>query len=698
MRVFFFLISSLAACTDKSDDTGGDDRTTGSTSTVTSTATTSVTSTPTTSTTSTPTSTTSTSTVDTDPDADGDGVLASEDCDDTDAEIFPGAEERCNGLDDDCDEEIDEDIVGPLYLDADSDGWGDEERSVAGCEVPEYATLTPGDCDDLDAEVSPDAAEVCNGIDDDCDGDTDEDDATDAAIWYADSDGDGYGDSAVTTVSCESSSSTVEDDTDCDDSDPEVFPGSARSDDPATSTDGDCDGTIACIDANCDGNVDMLHSGYWGAVSGYTEDDVVYWGDGGDMSSATTTTLDEGGTWWHAADDLDGDGYVDLVVVSSSGTAFPGDAGVVYWGSAAGYSTADATALEAPGSNRVAIADFDADGWPDLVFATFRVGNNAATGYVGDSYVYWGSKAGYSDKDRTALPTTGAWDIATGDFDVDGNLDLVFCSYYDDESGDYYEPPSLVYWGDGSDFSTGNVTELATAGCRDVKTADLDADGYPELVIANTFDNSGDWKIDSTIYWGGPSGYSEAASTGLPTSYTWGAVIGDFNGDGWDDVAFSSGWNEDGYDGPSYVYYSDAGTFDPLDVDELDGDATYSLGAADLNNDGIDDLVLPGMGNDVLGATTTSRVYWGHSDGLSQCVSTELTTPYPGEVSIGDMNADGWPELVFPAPYGWAGYESSPEALIFWGSEDGYSDDEITAFGDGRGAWVAPLLIGDTDW
>jgi len=83
--------------------------------------------------------------------------------------VFPGAEELCNDLDDDCDEAVDDDDpVDPAawYLDADGDGYGDADRSVAGCEGGSGWVDDATDCDDLDPAVY----EVANGVDDDCDG------------------------------------------------------------------------------------------------------------------------------------------------------------------------------------------------------------------------------------------------------------------------------------------------------------------------------------------------------------------------------------------------------------------------------------------------------------------------------------------------------------------------------------------------
>ncbi|MCP4805982.1 MAG: hypothetical protein GY913_34660 [Proteobacteria bacterium] len=154
-------------------------------------------------------------------------------------------------------------VIG--FADSDGDGFGDVNDSVEECELPAGYVENSDDCDDADAAVNPDGTEVCNGVDDDCDGGVDLD-AGDAATWYADADADGFGDSAVTEVGCEASSGFVEDDTDCDDTDGDTFPGA----------DEYCDGH----DDDCDGEVD--------------EDDAV---------DATT---------WYA--DADTDGYGDTAV------------------------------------------------------------------------------------------------------------------------------------------------------------------------------------------------------------------------------------------------------------------------------------------------------------------------------------------------------------------------------------------------
>ena len=105
-------------------------------------------------------------------DMDGDGFASveygGEDCDDDNDDVFPGAEERCNGQDDNCDP-ADDELWTTVYADGDGDGWGSGSGSM-GCPDEEVST-SDQDCDDAEASVFPGADEVCDdGVDQNCDG------------------------------------------------------------------------------------------------------------------------------------------------------------------------------------------------------------------------------------------------------------------------------------------------------------------------------------------------------------------------------------------------------------------------------------------------------------------------------------------------------------------------------------------------
>jgi len=169
-------------------------------------------------------------------------VANADDCDDDDASSHPGAIDPCNGIDEDCDGELDEDGQNQtLYLDADRDGAGSPSSSWTGCDgqsPPLYTAAAGNDCDDLDPEVRPGRVERCNGRDDDCDGSRDED-AIDPLPFFVDNDGDGHG-AGEAVLRCEGDTAGLAStDDDCDDSDPDVFPQAIER---CNGRDDDCDG------------------------------------------------------------------------------------------------------------------------------------------------------------------------------------------------------------------------------------------------------------------------------------------------------------------------------------------------------------------------------------------------------------------------------------------------------------------------
>ena len=96
------------------------------------------------------------------------------DCDDSNAEIHPAAEERCDEIDNNCNDEIDEGVKSTWYPDKDADGFGDDSDLVEACEAPEDYIDRGGDCDDLEVFSNPLMIEVCDEFDNDCDEEVDE--------------------------------------------------------------------------------------------------------------------------------------------------------------------------------------------------------------------------------------------------------------------------------------------------------------------------------------------------------------------------------------------------------------------------------------------------------------------------------------------------------------------------------------------
>ena len=166
-------------------------------------------------------------------------VLNNTDCDDTDANVHPGATEICDGKDNDCNGQIDEGVTNTFYADADGDGYGNAAISVQACTPPAGYVADNTDCDDTNSNIHPGAPEICDGKDNNCNGQTDE---GVTSTFYADADGDGYGNAAISVQACSAPAGYVASNTDCNDTDANIHPGAAEI----------CDGK----DNNCNGQTD----------------------------------------------------------------------------------------------------------------------------------------------------------------------------------------------------------------------------------------------------------------------------------------------------------------------------------------------------------------------------------------------------------------------------------------------------------
>lgn len=165
-------------------------------------------------------------------------VANSTDCNDSNNAIHPGATETCNTVDDDCDGQVDESVQFTFYRDQDNDGYGDLNVTTTGCSAPVGYVSNSSDCNDGNNTVYPGAGELCNLIDDDCDGQTDE---GVQLTFYRDNDNDGFGDAAIIVFACSTPAGYVSNSADCNDNNNSIYPGAIE---VCNTADDDCDGSI----------------------------------------------------------------------------------------------------------------------------------------------------------------------------------------------------------------------------------------------------------------------------------------------------------------------------------------------------------------------------------------------------------------------------------------------------------------------
>lgn len=402
-------------------------------------------------------------------------------------------------------------------------------------------------------------------------------------------------------------------------------------------------------DLNQDGYLDLVFSNYAsGTVSTtwqYDIDSYIYWGGPDGYTTTNRLGLPTLGASSNAVADLDEDGYLDIVfgnVGRGSGSApYPDVDSYIYWGSNQGYSEAYSTTLPAGGVTGSSVADLNGDGSLDIVFSRYivLVAGYPYYSFETDSYIYWGDNGTYTTTNRTGLPTRGAVGNYVVDLDQDGYLDIIFSNYRQDGlepdyRSDIYEINSYIYWGSSQGYTTTNEgrLELPTVGAHGSSVADLNKDGYLDVVFSNrnTGDGSGYlYGIDSYIYWGdGTRSYTVTNRTELPTMGTYGNSIADLDGDTWPDIIFSNHQSSPSdHIEDSYVYWGSSTGYTTTNRTDLPTVGAAGNTVGDLDNDDHLDIVFSNR-RDGDNYNQNSYIYWGDSTqtGYSIASRTELPT------------------------------------------------------------------------
>jgi MYXO-CTERM domain-containing protein len=410
------------------------------------------------------------------------------------------------------------------------------------------------------------------------------------------------------------------------------------------------------------------------------------------------------------AGDVNGDGYDDVIVGAFGYDDGESGEGVlfVYYGSASGLS---ATADWSDGSDEVggylgivvdAAGDINGDGYSDVIAGAF--GHSAPEALEGAAYVYLGSSSGLEANPSTSLESNQAsarmgWSVAgAGDTNADGFSDVLVGAYLYD-SGQNNEGKVWLHLGSASGLETTSTwsaesnTSDAELGFSLAPAGDVDGDGYGDVVV-------GAWHYSNGQTWEGRSYLYQGTATGLESSASWSPeggqyygyfgnsvnTAGDVNGDGFSDVVVSAYFYDTSVAdaGKVYVYFgSETGlpttaSWTREASQNLAGFGKSVSSAGDVNGDGYSDLLVGayvydnGQNDEGLAA-----IYYGSPAGPSETASwsaeSDSTEAQLGNsiAPAGDVNGDGYDDVVVGAHEYFDGEEAEGAAFLFQGSASG---------------------------
>jgi hypothetical protein len=564
------------------------------------------------------------------PDDDQDGFREDVDCADDDPEVNPGAEEACDGIDNNCDGEVDEGVTSDFLPDADGDGFADPDADPAiACERPDgyLPASAASDCDDTDPLTYPGANEYCDGVDNDCDGQADPTECRplDSAdiVLRGEADGDRVG-SLVAGIG----------DTDGDGF-ADILIGAPEADPAGTGT------GIIYIMAGPVAPADELSSEARATISGDSINDRV-------------------GTSASGGEDFDGDGIVDLALGAWGDPTRGAEAGsaYVFLGPLTGdmsvseglFEVIGTSAGDAAGLTVALLGDMDGDGLSEVIVGAPNVDGAGGTLLnSGAAYVFRGGSAG-SVLTRDA-PTSivglasgdyGGQAVApAGDVNGDGLADLLFSAPNESSAGT--EAGMMgVFLGPATgalSLATADATRMGEAagdhaGSSLAPLGDMNGDGFDDVLVGAPDQSFGGTGAGAAYVLLGPisgPGTLTFAHGTIVGRLAWDhagnsvANVGDATGDGELDMLIGAYIEDSGglnagaafmvagpLTGTRYLTNADAGF-----IGEAESDlAGWSVaGPGDVDGDGLGDVLVGAPQNDNRG-TDAGAAYMLYAAGF----------------------------------------------------------------------------------
>jgi len=302
----------------------------------------------------------------------------------------------------------------------------------------------------------------------------------------------------------------------------------------------------------------------------------ILWGDQDGLKDDRRTILREYALTSTNVADFDRDGYLDLLGTCNRPGLEAEPPRIVIWhGGPDGFTPERRFVLPCKAiacSNTV--ADFNKDGYLDI--AVTRTDEHRIS-------VWWGGEQGFSEDRESSWPLAAADDLTAADIDLDGWLDLIVTSYHL-RGTLYFDFGTYIFWGGPAGFDPTNAQRLPGHAGYGINVADFDNDGHLDLFVNNYRFTNNRQAIPSYLFWGSNDGFSDVNRTDITVDSGSGGMAADFNGDGLIDLAVSCHTRNGNHFTNSRVYYNDGHRFVQPRFVELPTVGSHYMHRADMGN------------------------------------------------------------------------------------------------------------------
>lgn len=337
----------------------------------------------------------------------------------------------------------------------------------------------------------------------------------------------------------------------------------------------------SAADLNADGHVDLivLNSGHAGesAHADPTLGANILWGGPDGLERSTKrTVLHEHFLGTSSVADLNRDGWLDLVL-EPFGAEHDGEKEklFIYHGDATGFPESGRVELEMDGyAQEHLVADFNRDQWLDI----------AVTSRSLDCVrVLWGGPQGYDTAREQRLKIAGPVGVDAADFNGDGWLDLLAGSYNDPVSG-HRDMGLVIFWGGSSGYQHSDAQWLPGFSPLGRTIADLDGDGHLDLVSPQHSGELTREDLACHIYWGSKTGFATRRRITFFCDSVNDTMAGDFNGDGRLDLAVNAHTRHGDHRTQSRIFYNDGNRFENPTIQKLPTNGPHLIWAEDVGH------------------------------------------------------------------------------------------------------------------